>query len=115
MSDCLFCSLVAGNIPANIVYRDQQMTVFHDIQPRARVHLLAIPNRHIMSLAELTTHDAELMGHMMLQLPVIAREQGLTDGFRTVINTGAGGGQEVAHIHFHVLGDIRDPEWRGFS
>jgi histidine triad (HIT) family protein len=90
------------------------MTVFHDIQPRARVHLLAIPNRHIVSFAELTPEDAELMGYMVTQIPVIAREQGLSDGFRTVINTGAGGGQEVAHIHFHILGDIRDPEWRGF-
>lgn len=115
MTDCIFCSIVAGGIPANIVYRDEHMTVFHDIQPRARVHLLAIPNRHIASLAELTAQDTELMGHMVTQLPKIAHQQGLSDGFRTVVNTGAGGGQEVAHIHFHILGDIRDPEWRGFS
>lgn len=114
MTDCIFCRIVAGDIPANIVYRDTWMTVFHDIQPRARVHLLAIPNRHIASLAELTAEDAELMGHMLTKMPSIAREQGLAEGFRTVVNTGAGGGQEVDHIHFHMLGDIRDPEWRGF-
>ncbi len=114
MTDCIFCRIIAGDIPANIVYRDEQMTVFHDIQPRARVHLLAIPNRHIDSLAELSSDDAELMGYMVTQIPIIAREQDLKDGFRTVINTGAGGGQEVPHIHFHILGDIRDPEWRGF-
>lgn len=114
MTDCIFCRIIAGDIPANIVYRDEQMTMFHDIQPRARVHLLAIPNRHIDSFAELSSDDAELMGYMVTQIPIIAREQGLKDGFRTVINTGAGGGQEVPHIHFHILGDIRDPEWRGF-
>lgn len=114
MTDCLFCRIIAGDIPANIVYRDDLMTVFHDIQPRARVHLLAIPNRHIGSLSELNSDDADLMGYMLTQIPIIASEQGLPDGFRTVINTGAGGGQEVAHLHFHILGDIRDPEWRGF-
>jgi histidine triad (HIT) family protein len=114
MTDCIFCSIIAGDIPANIVYRDDQMTVFHDIHPRARVHLLAIPNQHIDSLATLSADDAALMGAMVTRIPSIAREQGLEDGFRTVVNTGAGGGQEVDHIHFHILGDIRDPEWRGF-
>lgn len=114
MTDCLFCKIVAGDIPADVVYRDDIMTVFRDINPKARVHLLAIPNHHVESLNDLTESDAQWIGHITRMLPVIARENGLTEGFRTVVNTGAGGGQEVYHLHYHILGDVRDADWRGF-
>lgn len=104
MSDCLFCKIVAGDIPAEIVFEDEQVVVFRDIYPKADVHLLLIPRVHIASLNELEpAHDA-LMAHMLRLLPKLAREQGLDTGFRTIINTGAGGGQEVFHLHIHLLG-----------
>ncbi len=114
MTDCLFCKIVAGDIPADIVYRDDLITVFRDIHPKAAVHLLAIPNHHIASLDDLTEQDAAWIAHLTRLLPVIARENGLQDGFRTVVNTGPGGGQEVPHLHYHILGDVRDADWRGF-
>lgn len=104
MSDCLFCKIVAGDIPADVVYEDEQVLVFKDINPKAKVHLLVIPKRHIVSLAELDESHSGLMGHMMTLLPQLAKEQGLDNGFRTIINTGAGGGQEVFHLHIHLLG-----------
>lgn len=104
MSDCLFCKIAAGEIPGDIIYEDEQMVVFRDLYPKATVHLLAIPREHIESLNELTTgHDA-LIAHMLRQLPRLAQEQGLESGFRTIINTGPGGGQVVFHLHIHLLG-----------
>ena len=104
MEDCIFCQIVAGKIPADIVFEDEQILVFKDIQPRAAVHLLAIPKIHIESLDALTDEHQMLIGHIILQLPQLARAQGLPDGFRTIINTGPGGGQEVGHLHVHLLG-----------
>ena len=104
MTDCLFCKIVAGDIPAEIVYEDEQILVFKDINPRAAVHLLAIPKIHLTSLEDLTSEHQMLIGHIMVQLPHLARAQGLPDGFRTIINTGPGGGQEVGHLHVHLLG-----------
>ena len=104
MSDCLFCNISQGSIPSDIVYEDDQVIVFKDIYPKADVHLLMIPRRHIGSLNELNpAHDA-LVSHMMRLLPKVARDQGLENGFRTIINTGPGGGQEVYHLHMHILG-----------
>lgn len=104
MTACLFCNIVAGKVPAQFVHQDEQVVVFQDIHPKARVHLLVVPRLHVPSLDELDkTHDA-LMAHMIRLLPVLARGQGLTNGFRTIINTGAGGGQEIAHLHIHLLG-----------
>lgn len=104
MSDCLFCKIVEGEIPAAIVYEDDQMIVFKDIAPKAEVHLLAIPRLHIESLDKLDeSHDA-LIAYMMRKLSVIAKQQGLDSGFRTIINTGKGGGQVVFHLHIHLLG-----------
>lgn len=104
MQDCLFCKIVAGTIPAQVVFSDDHMVVFKDIHPKARVHLLAVPLIHLASLNDLDAgHDA-LSAHMLRSLPGLARAQGLTDGFRTIINTGPGGGQEIAHLHFHLLG-----------
>ncbi len=104
MSDCLFCRIIAGEIPSDKVYEDDKVFVFRDINPKARVHLLLVPREHVASLNELTpAHDA-LLAHMLRLLPQLAREQGLDTGFRTIINTGKGGGQEVFHLHIHLLG-----------
>jgi histidine triad (HIT) family protein len=104
MSDCLFCKIINGDIPSDKVYEDEKVFVFRDINPKAKVHLLMVPREHVESLNELTpAHDA-LMTHMLRLLPQLAREQGLDTGFRTIINTGKGGGQEVFHLHFHLLG-----------
>ncbi|RKZ85359.1 MAG: histidine triad nucleotide-binding protein [Gammaproteobacteria bacterium] len=104
MTDCLFCKIIAGDIPSSKVFEDGLIFVFKDINPKAAVHLLAIPKIHIDSLDKLSTQHQALISHMMLKLPELARSQGLNDGFRTIINTGPGGGQEVGHLHMHILG-----------
>jgi len=104
MSDCLFCKILAGEIPSDKIYEDDKMYVFKDIYPKADVHLLAIPRVHIESLNEVENEHDEIMAHMIKQLPKLAKEQGLKDGFRTIINTGKGGGQVVYHLHIHLLG-----------
>ena len=109
MTDCLFCKIVAGEIPSEKVYEDDLIYAFKDIYPKADVHVLVIPKIHITSLDELTTEHGEIMAHMMLKLREIARSQGLETGFRTIINTGPGGGQEVGHLHIHILGGSNLP------
>lgn len=104
MNDCIFCKIAAGKIPADVVYENEQVLVFKDVNPRAKIHLLLIPKQHIVSLAELDESHAELMGQMMTLMPTLAQGQGLEAGFRTIINTGKGGGQEVFHLHIHLLG-----------
>lgn len=104
MSDCIFCKIVAGEIPSSKVYEDELIFVFKDINPKAEVHLLVIPKQHIARLDQLTEQHTALIAHMMLKLPELAQSQGLDDGFRTIINTGPGGGQEVDHLHIHLLG-----------
>jgi histidine triad (HIT) family protein len=104
MSDCIFCKIIAGEIPSDKVYEDDQIYVFKDINPKAAVHLLVIPKVHIARLDELTDSDKDLIAYMMLKLPELAQSQGLNNGFRTIINTGPGGGQEVDHMHIHILG-----------
>ncbi|HEB57917.1 MAG TPA: histidine triad nucleotide-binding protein [Gammaproteobacteria bacterium] len=109
MSDCLFCRMVAGEVPCDKVYEDERVLAFRDIHPRADVHLLLIPKQHIASLDELdASHDA-LVAYMLRLLPQLAREQGLKDGFRTIINTGPAGGQVVFHLHMHLLGGASLP------
>ena len=109
MSDCLFCKIIAGDLPSSKVYEDDQTFVFKDINPAADVHILAIPKKHIKSLDEQTEADQVLLGYMMHKLPELAKSQGLDNGFRTIINTGPGGGQEVDHLHIHLLGGGRLP------
>jgi histidine triad (HIT) family protein len=109
MADCIFCKIVAGDIPSSKVYEDDKIYVFKDINPKATVHLLVIPKIHIESLDHLDESHHDLMGYMTLKLREIARSQGLTTGFRTIINTGPGGGQEVGHVHFHILGGSKMP------
>lgn len=102
--NCIFCKIRDGQIPSDQVYQDDQVIVFKDINPKAPVHLLIVPREHIVSLEQLEQQHAGLIAHMLLLLPKIAKEQGLHDGFRTVINTGPAGGQIVFHLHIHLLG-----------
>ena len=104
MSDCIFCKIVAGDIPSSKVYEDDEVLAFHDIHPFARVHFLIIPKRHVATLVDCSPEHEGLLGRMLLLAPRLAKEQGLGAGFKTLINTGRGGGQEVFHIHIHVFG-----------
>ncbi|ADL54484.1 histidine triad nucleotide-binding protein [Gallionella capsiferriformans] len=104
MSDCLFCKIARGEIPCRKVFEDDDVLAFHDINPAAPVHFLLIPKPHLNSLAEAEPRHAAMLGKLLLLAPKLAKEQGLDDGFRTVINTGRGGGQEVFHLHVHVIG-----------
>jgi len=104
MDNCLFCKIEKGEVPADRVYEDDDVVVFKDIAPKAKVHLLVIPRKHIDGLNDLLPEDQALIGKMMLLLPKLAKQQGLDEGFRTIINTGKGGGQEVFHLHIHLLG-----------
>ncbi|MFZ5502385.1 MAG: histidine triad nucleotide-binding protein [Pseudomonadota bacterium] len=104
MSDCIFCKIARGEIPSRKVYEDDEMFAFHDINPVAPVHFMLIPKLHLASLAEAQQAHANLLGKMLVLAPRLALEQGLEHGFRTVINTGKGGGQEVFHLHIHVIG-----------
>ena len=104
MSDCIFCKIAAGEIPCRKVYEDDDVLAFHDIHPVAPVHFMLIPKRHVASLAECDDSHRDVLGKILLLAPRLAKEQGLAEGFRTVINTGRGGGQEVFHLHVHVIG-----------
>lgn len=104
MSDCLFCRIARGEIPCSKVYEDDDVLAFHDIHPAAPVHFMLIPKLHLASLMHAEEAHAALLGKMLLLAPRLAKEQGLDNGFRTVINTGKGGGQEVFHFHIHVIG-----------
>ena len=103
MDDCIFCKIVAGQIPSKKAYEDEDVLVFHDIHPIAPVHLLLVPKQHVASLSECGEQHQALLGRLLLLAPKLAAEQGL-DGFRTMINTGRSGGQEVFHLHVHVFG-----------
>jgi len=104
MSDCIFCKIVAGTIPSRKVHEDEHLLAFHDIQPVAPVHFVIIPKLHVASLAECGDEHAGLLGRILLAAPKLAQQQGLGEGFRTIINTGKGGGQTVFHLHAHVMG-----------
>ena len=103
--DCIFCKIVAGQIPAAKIFEDDRALAFRDINPQAPTHALVIPRAHIASLADASEADEALLGHLLLVAARVAREEGLGEaGYRTVINTGAGAGQTVFHVHVHVLG-----------
>jgi histidine triad (HIT) family protein len=104
MSDCVFCKIIAGEIPSRKVYEDDEVFAFHDIHPFARVHFMVIPRLHVASLADAKPEHQALLGKILLLAPRLAKEQGLESGFKTLINTGRGGGQEVFHLHVHVFG-----------
>lgn len=104
MSDCLFCKIIDGDIPSKKVYEDDLIYVFEDIAPKAPTHVLVVPRKHIRSLNAVSDDDATLLAHIQMTIPKIAEQLGLDAGYRTVLNTEKGGGQEVFHIHYHVLG-----------
>ena len=109
--DCIFCKIVAKKIPSRALYEDERVYAFHDIAPWAPVHFLIIPKRHIPSMAQVDAAHAALLGHMMTLVPQLALQAGCNPypdgGYRLVTNTGAQGGQEVHHLHFHVMGGPR--------
>ena len=110
-SSCIFCRIAKGEIPSRKVYEDDEVFVFRDINPAAPVHFLMIPKKHIASMAHLSAEDSPLLGRMMALAPKLALEQGCNSypdgGFRIVVNTGNEGGQEVHHLHLHVMGGAR--------
>ena len=114
--NCIFCKIVAKQIPSRPVYEDEQVYAFHDINPWAPVHFLLIPKAHIPSLAQVTPAHGDLMGQMMALIPRLASQEGCNPypdgGYRVVTNTGTEGGQEVRHLHFHIMGGPR-PWLRG--
>jgi histidine triad (HIT) family protein len=108
MTDCLFCKIVAGEIPATIVYETDEVLAFRDINPVAPVHVLVIPKRHYADIVELADADPALAGAVMSAIAEVARVEGIAEtGFRASFNTGAGGGQTVFHAHAHVMGGRR--------
>jgi len=107
----IFKRIIDGEIPAKIVYEDEQCLAFHDVAPQAPVHILVIPKKEIASIEQIAPEDQPLIGHIFSVIQKIAREQGLADnGYRVICNCGAGGGQTVFHLHYHLLGG-RDLEW----
>ena len=102
--DCIFCKIVRGEIPSRKVYEDGDMLAFHDIHPQAPVHFMIIPKRHVDSLADVGPEHERVLGRMLSVAARLAREQGSPDGFRTIVNTGRIGRQDVYHLHIHILG-----------
>ena len=103
-SNCIFCKIVRGEVPSRKVYEDADVLAFHDIQPQAPVHFMLIPKRHVATLYDVTDEDRTSLGKILTLAGRLAREQGASDGFRTIINTGRVGRQDVKHVHVHVLG-----------
>ncbi|HET7307634.1 MAG TPA: histidine triad nucleotide-binding protein [Gammaproteobacteria bacterium] len=105
MSDCLFCKIIAGELPGDIVFQNDEFVAFRDINPQAPTHLLIVPRRHIPTLNDLTDKDAGLTGRLSLVAKELATREGIAeDGYRVVMNCNAGAGQTVWHIHMHLLG-----------
>lgn len=105
MTDCIFCKIVSGEIQGNIVFRDEQVTAFRDINPSAPTHILIVPNKHIDSVNMLIVDDEPLIGHLFTTAKDIAAQEGIAEsGYRLIMNTNADGGQTVFHIHLHLLG-----------
>ena len=102
---CIFCDITAGKIPSDIIYQDEEVIAFRDINPQSPVHLLIIPKKHLTSLVQLTEREKTLMGHMVTVANQLAKDEGIAEsGYRLVINCGLQGGQLVPHLHLHVLG-----------
>jgi len=105
--NCVFCRIVTGEIPSTKAYEDDELLAFHDIAPWAPVHVLVIPKRHIASFYDAAEADAPMLGRMLALAPKLMRELGVTNGFRSLVNTGEDGRQEVPHLHLHVMGGPR--------
>lgn len=110
MNDCLFCRIVAGEIPADVVHADDDFLAFRDIAPKAPVHVLIIPRKHIVSLGDAEAGDEGLLGRLLAATSDVARKLGVGDAFRVAVNSGEGAGQSVFHLHLHVLGG-RSFDW----
>jgi histidine triad (HIT) family protein len=104
MHDCIFCKIVRGEIPANKAYEDDDVLAFHDINPVAPLHLLVIPKRHIAALSDAAAADEPVLGKIMALTGQLARNNGSPDGYRTIVNTGRIGRQDVMHVHVHIIG-----------
>jgi len=103
--DCIFCRIISGEIQSEILYQDEQAVAFRDVNPKAPVHLLVVPRKHIESVAELTEDEAPILGHLVAVANRLAREAGISEkGYRLVVNCGPDGGQVVPHLHLHLLG-----------
>ena len=102
--DCLFCSIIKGDIPSKKAYEDETCYAFHDIAPQAPVHVLVVPKEHIPSVDGVNADNAAIVGHIFSVIPAIAKELGLADGYRVITNIGENGCQSVKHLHFHILG-----------
>lgn len=104
MADCIFCKIIAGEIPSTKVYEDDVCLAFRDINPQAPTHILVIPKKHIASVAEISAENSKIVAHLFEKIAEIAKAEGLNDGFRVVSNCGDHAGQTVHHLHFHILG-----------
>ena len=104
MTDCIFCKIAAGQIPSRKVYEDADMFAFHDINPVAPVHFMIVPKQHLDSLAAAGDEHARVLGRMMAMAGRLAKQEGSPDGFRTIVNTGRVGRQDVYHLHIHIIG-----------
>ena len=104
MNDCLFCKIIAGEIPSNKVYEDDKILAFRDIAPQAPTHILVIPKTHISGVGGVTAENSDVVAHIFEIIPQIAAAEGLTGGYRVVSNCGEDAGQTVPHLHFHILG-----------
>jgi len=105
MNNCIFCRIIRGEIPSEKVFEDSRVVAFHDIMPKAPVHVLVLPKKHISSLTEVKKSDSDLLGEILVRLSDVARKLGIDrDGYKVVINNGEGSGQLVMHMHFHLLG-----------
>ncbi len=103
--DCIFCKIISKEIPAEILYRDEHVTAFRDIEPAAPVHILIVPNKHIASMNKASVEDEPLLGHLLMAAKKLAEQEKIAQsGYRLVINTGADGGQVVYHLHLHLMG-----------
>ena len=104
MSHCVFCRIVRGEAPARLVYQDEDVTAFHDLHPRAPVHILIVPNRHITGVAQVESADAGLLGKLFVVARRLAEQEDIVNGYRLVVNNGPRAGQSVFHLHVHLLG-----------
>jgi histidine triad (HIT) family protein len=111
--DCIFCKIVKGELPAEIIYKDEDFIAFKDINPKAPIHILIIPKKHIVSINHLSQEDKELIGKLFLITKDIAQKVAIKEkGYKLVFNVGRGGGQVIDHLHLHLLGGWQNPEQR---
>jgi len=104
VSDCIFCQIAGGKLPSDLVYEDDDIVAFRDVNPQAPTHILIIPRKHVESLNDVHEEDASLLAKIQLVARELAASEGLDAGYRVVVNTGPAGGQEVMHLHYHLLG-----------